>query len=188
MGWNLILIWFFFLFLFCLVEKWRKNGLVWSSYILFCFVMSSCFVCPIALLAYCDLRVFSQYWFPFSISAKGGDVWHIGCYQTVQEDPNDPSKFITHNDIHVHVLEDDILSVKNGNTVLGITKHSIIWFAIAHKGRFKKLSIRMDNAGCYHCQTTIQGLYSLRPFFKQHGIELMGIHFNEPGKFLKHFL
>ena len=71
-------------------------------------------------------------------------------------------------------------SKKDSNTVLAISKAIIAWFAKT-RGWIKKLSIRMDNAGCYHSQATIQGFWSLRPYFLSLGLQLMGVHFNEPG-------
>ena len=46
----------------------------------------------------------SKDFFFSKIAGQQGDVWHIGCFQTVKEDPSNPGKFITQNDIFVSIL------------------------------------------------------------------------------------
>ena len=71
-------------------------------------------------------------------------------------------------------------SIKGANTVVGIVRSSLHWF-IAGRPEIRGISIRVDNAACYHSQATIQAIYSLRNEFKKRGLEIRGIHFNEPG-------
>ena len=81
----------------------------------------------------------------------------------------------------VLIITDDT-SIKGSNTVVGIIRSSLLWF-IAGRPEIRVVHVRADNAACYHSQTTIQALYSLRNEFKERGLEIGGIHFNEPGNY-----
>ena len=93
-------------------------------------------------------------------------------------DEGDDEKWLAQNDIHVAILEDQ--SAKNANTVIGIVRHSLKYFKQGHD-EITSISIRFDNARCYHSKLTLQALHSLREEFYDLGLEIKGIHFNEPG-------
>ena len=71
-------------------------------------------------------------------------------------------------------------SAKNSNTVVGIVRDSLKLFKQGHE-EITSISIRFDNAGCYHSKLTLQALHSLTDEFDDLGLEITGIHFNEPG-------
>ena len=122
----------------------------------------------------------------------------------MRKDENNADKWLAQSDIHASILgkaiafkqvcsklifdiylfsEDDI--AKTSNTVIGIVRASLKLFKDGHP-EITKINIRCDNAGCYHSQSTIQALYSLRKEFKELGLEIQGIHFCEPGRFSNH--
>ena len=117
----------------------------------------------------------------FHFAGQAGTVWHIGCYQVIKRDPKFPDrldKWITELDVHTSVLDDT--SIKGSNTVVGIIRASLHWF-VDGRPEIRGISLRVDNAAGYHSQSTIQGIYSLRSEFKERGLQILGIHFNEPG-------
>ena len=63
---------------------------------------------------------------------------------------------------------------------------SLHWFIKGHP-EIRKIHIRADNAASYHSSFTIQAMYSLRKEFRELGLEIVGMHFNEPGMILSKF-
>ena len=80
----------------------------------------------------------------------------------------------------ISIISDEESAVKNSNTVIGIVRDSLEIFRLGHP-EIKTVAIRFDNAGCYKAKLTINALHSLRSEFKDKGLEIVSINFNEPG-------
>ena len=80
-------------------------------------------------------------------------------------------------DCHVQVLNDTTL--QDSNSVVAIVLKSLQDYKRAHP-EVQKVILKADNAGCYHCVATVARLWSQRKSIE--GLELIGIHFGEPGK------
>ena len=88
----------------------------------------------------------------------------------------------THNvpmielDCHVQVLNDTTL--QDSNSVVAIVLKSLQDYKRA-RPEVQRVILKADNAGCYHCVATVARLWSQRKSIE--GLELIGIHFGEPG-------
>ena len=80
-------------------------------------------------------------------------------------------------DCHVQVLNNT--SLQDSNSVVAIVLKSLQDYKRAHP-EVQKVILKADNAGCYHCVATVARLWSQRKSIE--GLELIGIHFGEPGK------